>query len=191
MATYDDLVPGVAIHISPCPEKVLIDAIKSAVRDFCKRTKLWVYDCPEFESDEIQSIYELNLPLNTRVVNVWGLEGRTGEYKDKTDYFIDADGRLRFNKPIGVKKIIKPLVSLMPGLKSTEFPDYFIDYFSEHIISKAVADLQVQPFRAWSQPSAAVIHLQMYDMGIIEAKRFRDDGLNKSKARTRVRPNYL
>lgn len=191
MANYDDLVSRVAIHVSPCPEKVILDAVREVVRDFCMKTKGWVHDCPAIEVDPTQTIYDLDVPEGSATFHIWSLEGRTGQYKANDDYFINLDGKLQFNEAVRSSKTIKPLVSLIPTGKSEGFPDYIVNFFEETIVSGAVAELQQQPFRDWSQPNAVGIHLQKYEQGLAQAQRFRDEGLNKSKVRNRVKPHYI
>lgn len=190
MAGYDDLVPKVAIHVSPCPEQAIKDALRHVLRDFCKQSRGWIFDVPAFlPSDDVLS-YPLEVPENAVVVHIWGIEGRTGQYKPDTDYYITHPNQLNFNKPPSYKEV-KALVSLMPGVNSQDFPDYLMEYFEDYLIAGAVAYLQLQPFRAWSQPNAAEYHQMKYQQGIKEAQRKRDEGLNLSQARRRVRAHYI
>ncbi len=71
MANYDDLVSRVAIHVSPCPEKVILDAVREVVRDFCMKTKGWVHDCPAIEVNPTQlyKAFELILIVPSATVN--------------------------------------------------------------------------------------------------------------------------
>jgi len=191
MAEYDDLVSRVAIHVSPCPEKVILDAVRDVVRDFCIKTKGWIYDCPAINIDSTKDVYDLSVPEGSSPFYIWSLEGRTGRYNDSDDYFINLDGKLQFNGAVRYSKAIKPLVSLIPTKSASGFPDYIVNFFEETIVSGAVAELQQQPFRDWSEPNAVGIHLQKYELGLTEARRFRDEGLNKSKARSRVKAHYM
>lgn len=191
MATYEDLVPRVAIHLSNCPERVILDSIKNIVREFCRKTKGWVHDCTAIEVDPTKNTYELIVPEGSTVIHIWGLDGRTGRYEENPEYFLNMDGKLQFNEVPRHSATITPLVSLMPKLESDDFPDYLINFFSDALVSGAVANLQMQPFRDWSEPNAVGVHHERYRMGIAEAERMRDDGLNKSKVRTRVRPQYI
>lgn len=191
MAEYESLVEKVAIHVSPCPEPAILDALKNTVRDFCKKTKGWVFDVPEVLLDPDVMNYELDIPDQSTVIHVWGVYGRTGRYSETADYYLSFPNTLVFNERVPQRSSLKPLVSLMPGLASSEFPDYLAEYFSDYLVSGAVAYLQMQPFRDWSQPNAAEIHLQKYAAGIHEAERLRDQGLNLSKATGRVRPQYI
>ncbi|MDC4754128.1 hypothetical protein NQ845_17520 [Acinetobacter baumannii] len=191
MANYEDLVSCVAIHVSPCPEQAIMDALKHITRDFCKESLVWVHDCktatPAAMDD--QFILELDTPENSIIVHVWGIEGRSGNYHtNQSDYFFSLPNKLTFSKAV---KSVKPIVSLMPSQKSNEYPDFISEYFEDCIIAGAVAYLQLQPYREWSQPNAAGPHQQKYLDGIQSAIHLRDNGLNLARKRARVVPRYL
>lgn len=190
MVEYSELVQGVAIHLSQCPERVIVDALRHVVRDFCKRTKVWVYENPNIEILEGQLSYALTLPDQSAVFHVWGLNGRDGSYSQLQYVYLDS-ANLAFTKQPSTSKVFKPLLSLIPTVKSTEFPSHIHETYEEYLISGAVAYLQMQPFRDWSLPNASQIHQSKYEFGIVEANRLRDEGLGISKARGRVRPQYI
>lgn len=190
MAKHEDLVSRVAIHVSPCPEQAILDALRHTVRDFCKKTKGWVYDVPALEPNQDMLGYALSIPDESVAIHLWGIEGRKGRYQDSTDYYLSFPNQLNFNTK-APSKLIQPLISLMPTSSSNEYPDYISEYFDDVLISGAVGYLQMQPYREWSQPNAAGAHIQMYEQGIAQAKRLRDEGLNISKARGRVKPQYI
>ena len=191
MAKYEDLVSQVAIHVSPCPENAIIDALRRTVRDFCKKTKIWLHDHAEIQLTSNEKEIELALPIGTVALYVWGMDGRTGQYVQSDDYYLTSDNKIAFNKPYTTTKTLKPLLSLMPSAKGDDFSDLIYEYFQDAIIAGAVAYLQGQPFRAWSQPNAVDYHQSKYEEGKSEAVRMRDDGLNKSRTQHRVRPHYL
>lgn len=192
MARYEDLVPSVAIHVSPCPEQAIIDAVKHVVRNFCKETKGWVFDVPAIpvDANNIGLDFALDVPDSTTVIYIWGVNGRNGQYGDSDNYSFTHPNLLSFKKP-PVSMEIKPIVSLMPSRTSEEYPDYLDEYFDKVLVSGAVAYLQMQPFRAWSQPNAAGVHQQQYLEGIAVAKSMRDSGLNIAKIKRRVRAQYI
>lgn len=190
MAKYEDLVQKVAIHLSPCPEQAIIDAIRVTARDFCKETLVWVYDVPEITAVPDQLSYALDVPELSNVVRIWGVDGRTGSYTDDKTYYLTHPNIINFNdKP--KRDSLKPIVSLMPSAASDEIPDFIVEYFETHIVSGAVAHLQMQPFRDWSEPNAAQAHLFKYQVGLQDAKNMRDNGLGLSKVKGRVKPQYI
>lgn len=188
---YSELANGVAIHISNCPERVIVDAIRHVVRDFCKKTKAWIYDHVALEIEEGELVYELVLPEESAVFHLWGLDGRSGSYAVLQNVYIESPNSLVFTKQPSTSKTFKPMLSLIPSVKSTEFPSYIHEIYEEHLISGAIAYLQMQPFRDWSLPNASQVHQIKYEQGIIEAKRLRDEGLGISRSRGRVRPQYI
>lgn len=190
MAEYESLVEKVAIHVSPCPEQAIMDALKHIVRDFCQQTKSWVHDVPVIQGEVDTLSYAMQIPEQSVAIHIWGVDGRQGCYQVSTDYYLGFPNQLNFNSK-APSKPIKPLISLMPSSQSDEYPDYIAEYFADCLISGAVGYLQMQPFREWSQPNAAGAHMQMYEQGIARAKRQRDEGLNLSKATGRVRPQYI
>ncbi len=191
MVEYSELVNGVSIHVSNCPERAIVDALRHVVRDFCKRTKAWVYDNPALVIEEGKLEYALTLPTDSAVFHLWGLDGRNGSYAALQNVYLSSPDKLIFTKQPSSSKSIKPLLSLIPSVKSTEFPSHIRETYEEYLISGAVAYLQVQPFREWSLPNASQVHQNKYEQGIIEAKRLRDEGLGISRARSRVRAQYI
>ena len=190
MAKHEDLSSRVAIHVSPCPEQAIMDALKHIVRDFCQQTKSWVHDVPTIQGEVDILSYAMQIPEGSVAVHIWGIEGRQGRYELSTDYYLGFPNLINFNSK-APSKPIKPLISLMPSSSTDEYPDYLAEYFSADLVSGAVAYLQMQPFREWSQPNAAGAHQQLYEQGIAQAKRKRDEGLNISQAKRRVRPQYI
>ena len=190
MAKHEDLSSLVAIHVSPCPEQAIMDALRHVVRDFCKKTKGWIYEAPALNGEPDTSNYEMLIPEKSVAIHIWGIDGRKGQYQDSSDYYLAFPNQLNFNNKAPSKQI-QPLISLMPSSNSDEYPDYLAEYFDDHIVSGAVAYLQMQPFREWSQPNASQVHQNKYEQGIIEAKRLRDEGLGISRARSRVRAQYI
>lgn len=190
MAKYEDLVHKVAIHVSPCPENAIIDALQRTVRRFCMDTKIWVYDHKEIQLTANTSEIELVLPENTTATYVWGLNGRNGSYSQSDDYYLTFDNRIVFNKQYQTEKAVKPLLSLMPSANSDSFSDLVNEYCQDTIIAGAVAYLQEQPFREWSQPNAVAIHESIFQKGIQDAIQMRDNGLNMSRSYHRVRPSF-
>lgn len=194
MALYDDLVDAVAIHVSPCPESAIYDATRHIVRDFCKETRIWTYDCEDkritVEDDPFMS---LNIPEDSTIIHLWGINGRCGVYgEDSLNYYLSPPDKLMFNKPERmVGKRIQPLVSLMPTLSSGEYPDFILEYYSEGLISGIVSYLQMQPHREWSQPNMAAPHDSRYRAAIDEAINMRNNGLNLSKVNRRIKPTFM
>lgn len=190
MAKYEDLTSRVAIHVSPCPEQAIMDALRHIVRDFCQQTKLWIYDVPAIQGEADTVSYEMQIPEQSVAIHIWGIDGRKGNYQSSSDYYLGFPNQLNFNSK-APSKPIKPLISLMPSSQSNEYPDYIAEYFADCLVSGAVGYLQMQPFREWSQPNAAGAHMQMYEQGISQANRKRDEGLNLSRSAGRVRPQYI
>ena len=191
MAKYEDLVDQVAIHVSPCPENAIIDALRRTVRLFCTDTKLWVYDHNKVEISINQKEFELILPVDTTAFFIWGMDGRSGKYKQSDNYYLTFDNRVVFNKPYSINKELNPLLSLIPSVKSSTFSDVIFEYCQDTIIAGAVAYLQGQPYRAWSLPNAVGYHQEIYDLGVKKAIKMRDDGLNKSRTNNRVKPHFI
>lgn len=190
MALYEDLIPSVAIHLGPCPDRNIYFVLQDTIRDFCKTTRIWLHDCTPFGVTTESLSYRLTVPEESIVIHLWGLEGRKGQYQENPDYYYTHENELVFDK-LKSERTVTPLVSLMPSSQSESFPDFLREYFKEYLVSGAVARLQMQPFRDWSEPNMAAAHLQKYEQGVLEAKRMLDDGLNRSKVRNRVKAHYL
>ena len=190
MALYDELVNMVAIHVSPCPEVAIYDATRHVVREFCRESRVWVHECEALSHVDVGAKVELTIPEDSVIIYIWGINGRCGVYGDDSlNYFVMPPNFLMLNHP--QRNEVKPLVSLMPSIESTEYPDFIKEYFCEGLVSGVVSYLQMQPDRAWSQPNMAVPHQLQYEHVLNQAKQMRDNGLNISPVNRRIRPTYM
>ena len=191
MAEYQDWVDNIVIHLRDCPRSVIVDAVRQAVIEFCERSHIWVYDCPEVEvvADELR--YALELPLFTSICHVWTLKGREFVRECcKPDFRVEHPDQVVFAQPTDLKTL-RAVVAVKPRRTSQTCPDFMVDDYFEPIASGAVSYLQMQPSSPWSQPNMAVAHQQIFENGVAQAINKRNRGFHLEPVRKSTRPHYF
>ena len=193
MAAYVDWVDGVLIHVGNCPRPAVLHAIKQAVIEFCDRSRVWLFEPVGIELMVDQNRYEIeDQPTESTICHLWDA------YTERRD----CDVNIHYESPnilvVKPKKNgqfipykVAPLLSLKPRQNSLECPDFIYDDYFEVIQNGAVAYLQLQPERPWSQFNMAQFHQLEYERGIDRATQKINEGLNRPKPSYRVKANFL
>lgn len=161
-----DEVPG-------CPLPLLNKHLRSAARDFCRRSQ-WL----KATLDPITIIagittYDLlDVPQSLKVdsVDEIKISGRVlaaAEYDlsdDSTGIELAAEPAAKIRNGMVVR------VVLVPTKDCTEFPAHFLDEWSEDIAAGARGSLRRIPGRMWSMPNQSIFDSQQYENGILRAK---------------------
>lgn len=193
MAEYDQFIPGILIHVgTDCPRLVVMNTLKSTVREFCEKSGVWVYEHPDITiSDHSQLDYPLDIPSLSYVCKVWSLHGRDkiAGYYGCPAYHLNANNRLVFDNdlPNGLT-LLKPVLSLMPGQDALACPDFIYQNYYDIIVAGAVARMQLMPARAWFNPSLSMVHGQLFEAGVEKAKCDVEDGFGLARRPKRVNP---
>lgn len=194
MAEFEQFLPNVTIHISSCPRLVVLNAIKSVVREFLQRSSIWVFDCPVINVvDPTQHMYPLDVPFGTTVSKVWSVKGRdqVAKYFECPISRIDFPNKLMFEADIPTDiTSLNPVVSLSTTQDSLACPDIVYQVYHDAIVNGSVAYLQSMPGREWSQPNDANTHQRLFEQAIQQAIFDVDDGFGLARRAKRVRPYY-
>lgn len=193
MAEYDQFIPGILIHVgTDCPRLVVMNVLKSTVREFCERTRAWIIDHAAIPiTNHAQLVYPLNIPNLNYVCKIWSIHGRerVADYFECPAYHVDFNNKLVFEKELPNDLItIKPVISLMPGQDALSCPDFIYQNYYDVIVAGAVARMQVMPARQWSNPQLASLHVQTFDTGVQKARCDVEDGFALARRPKRVRP---
>lgn len=196
MAEYDQFIAGVLIHVgTDCPRLVVMNSLKSTVREFCERTGAWVIDHATITiANHTQHVYPLDIPSLNYICKVWSIHGRAkvGDYYQCPKYHTDFNNKLVFENDLPHHiQTLKPVLSLMPGQDALSCPDFIYQNYYDSIVAGAVARMQLMPARAWSDPNLAVVHRQMYEDGITKAKADVRDGFGLARRQKLIPQQYL
>ena len=195
MAAYAEWVDGVLIHTASAPRPAVLHAIKQAVIEFCDQSRAWMYEHPQIDLVDGESHYQLaDQPTESTICYVWSMRGRKGyccNERDNPRYHYESPDLIVIDDEKPLEKTITPLVSLKPRQNSLECPDFIYDHYFEAIQKGAVAYLQMQPERSWSNPNVAQIHQAEYERWIARAKDQVNQGFGKAKPKNTVKPHYF
>jgi hypothetical protein len=200
MAEYDQFLPSLIPYISNlCPRLIMLNTLKSAIRQFCQDSEVWVYDCPTIEiTDEQTTQARLEIPYQSMVCKLWTIGGRTAlhdpymSHIELPRYRLNSDNYLIFEQELKRPPIkINPIVSLATTQDSLTCPDFIFQRYHDAIISKAIVILQSMPAQEWTDPNMLQIHEPLYIQHLDKAKRDREDGFMMGRRTPRIKPKYM
>lgn len=163
MVKYEDFFPYVQPEAQGCPAPLIIDAIRSAVREFCKETWVW-QQTVDFEIEAGYREAYVFVPRNSRLVAVLYLleDGEPREIPDN----ITVKSRpypVHFEHEPEEDKAYQARVALMPSEDSTECLDWFLFDHSDAIAAGAKFRLLRQTGKPWSNPEAAMTFFREFE----------------------------
>lgn len=200
MADFSD---GVASHLVKCPRPSMMLALKASIIKFCNDSRIWVYDVPEIVVTEASGRnYVMDLPEGAVICYIHNLWGRSEPHdqwsydmysgsREPYNYHIDHPDQFVVDSKYIRNHTLDLVVSLKPKQDSLSCPDILLDNYHDAIVSGAVASLQMQPGRSWSEPNMAAQHQAMFMMGVEEAKQKLNQGFGLKQPNYRVRPNFF
>lgn len=201
MAEYDQFLPAITAFVSNrCPRLIMLNAVKSVVRQFCDDSNIWVYDCPEFIiEDQDISKFKLEIPYQSTICKLWSIHGREALhnthqlYREQPYYHLTSNSELVFeeSKLHCLPKKINCVVSLSPTQDSLTCPDFIFQRYHDAIVSAAIVRLQLMPSQEWNNPSMVEPHSQLYQQYLAQAIRDREDGFMMARQVRRVVPYYM
>lgn len=180
--TWDQFLPQVRRHVAGCPEPLMEDAVRSAVRDFCMKTQAWRANLAYVSSVANQRDYPLTPPAGTLLVapiSVYYngqsvdpatedmLDGVDGTWRYSTDksvqpshYLFMSPATISFD-PIPETVIvdaIKVRAAVMPSPTGADCDDEIYDKYVEDIGNGAAGILLAIPDKPWTNLVAAAKH---------------------------------
>lgn len=185
MRPYSDLVDQVSIHLEHCPRVAIIDSLRHVAIEFCRRTGCWV-ESLTLESPANEAVLQADLPLQSRICRTLQLSAEKDSAHAIGD--VQTDGTIVLDEPFTTDTTLYLRVSLAPSTQSLDAPEVLFEDWADAMVSGAVARLQMQPGREWSQPNMAAAHQQRFEQGIDEAKTA---SAHRSMRTGRVRPNWV
>ena len=197
MAQFDDWVDGINTYIASqagsaanVPRVIIVHAIRSAVKQFLTRSKVWVYK-PHTTINNMDDRL-LMLPRDTFICKLWQIR----ECSHLTDYmtysFPNTVHLGKLSKRDRESEHLKNIeVSLSVTQTSLECPMFVFDRYYDGILSGALANLQAMPGKAWAEPSMVAYHREIYESAITSAMSDVSAGLNRQKSANSIPANFI
>lgn len=201
MNKWEDFFPYVMPHVLGCPEPLAEQAIRTAAIEFCKKTLCYTQTMDPITSDGNSTNFDLDLPPKTEVIRLMGVSvnglGDHAIYSTEKGlqlvrlqnpgYFVFMSNDRTLNvwpEGLGTQTIVVDL-ALKPTEDSLGIDSVVISGYMRDIGRGAIADLQMLPNRAWSNPNLAAVNQAMFSKSMTTTASVISRGRSASKA-----PNF-
>lgn len=209
MATYNQLMSEIKPYATDAVNPEIIDCIKRAVIDFCRRSRIWK-ETINVKIKENKYLYTFN-ENGARVEQVLSGVIKTSKIEEpmnlKPDSLLSTISSRRFlrgynysqpssgNKvriyPIPDSSHLSPNVDfycvLAPTRQSNSYPDFILEEWYEALITGSVYNLLRIPNKPWTDYNLSIHHNKQFLSFITEAKQESVTD-NWSEVRARPRP---
>lgn len=193
MSQYEDFTPSLSIHVTQCPRIVMINAIKTMVRQFLEQSNVWVYEVMPVQVDSEITQAFLQIPQFSYIHKVWSLYGQNGvlSYRhDKPKHHITQDNQIVIDESIP-STTLNLIVSLSLNQNALSCPDFIFEKYLDVIVHGSAHYLMMMANQQWTNPDLAQYHYQQFMAGIEKAKSNVEKGFGLAHTVRRVRPQYL
>ena len=189
----EDFFPYVLVDVLGCPDPSLRIAIVSAAAEFCRETLAWTEVQDPILLENGVSSYEMDTPLQAYASTVrsayvgarpltpitpdvlrtampdWATAQSTEPvYFNQT---VERGFITVYPTPYAVTtQALSVTAAFVPTIAATSLPDFLGQRHVDVIASGAKARLMMTPLTAWSNPSLAAYHRQLFDAGVIDAR---------------------
>lgn len=173
--TLNDLLRYALPDLPGCPEFVVLDALRDAARDFCKRSR-FVRHATDATASPGGLVLSAPIPPEQEVCGV--IEGDC--------LLLNAYGALLLDT--GKTQQLAAVLALRPTKAANSLDDRLYDY-RRAIASGAVQILATSAGKDWSNPDLARYHGGLFDDAVVTANR---NGINPGGNRPRrTRASFL
>lgn len=200
---YDEVLP----HLSGVGKPLVLNAIKSAVIEFCERSRVWVEATDAITVTDSDEAYEIPVPRNTasvRVERVW-FDGKELDVvnEDQLSTHYRRDWRLvvgtpkfltqlqpdcfyMIPRPVETRAdVVRMMVSLKPGRTAASAPAFLHERYMDAVTHGAMARLHRMPGKPWTSIELAIAHSAEFDAACAAAN------VEANKAFGRARPRAV
>lgn len=198
-------LPEVAIDVPGCPQPVAVNAIKNAVRDFLRRTRLQVVELPAADIVADTGLYELTAPAGHELVGVESVAvaaafitpltkqqalaryGATWKTETGTvaHYVNEVPNELRLVRVPSADDVggLVIEVSVVPDVAGTGPEAWVASKYLETIAAGAKYRLQMMAGVDWSNPQAAELARRVFETGVASGASDKSAGTGKDTTR--------
>lgn len=212
--SYEDFLPYILPDTPGCPEVVAVQAIRSAVIDFCEQSLILQRDHDPIKAVADQSEYEFEPPKNylvTKLMRGWFLKDPLSVVSpdmvtDPTVYnatfpepnvptgkprsIVQKDERTFALSPVPDETIANAItlrVALKPTRASSACDDVLFEDYAEFIAHGAKARLCMTPGKSYTNPDIAALGNLMFRQGINRALQRAVRGHSRSDLSVKMR----
>ena len=186
LVTLDSIIEYVMPEVVGCPRDLIIREIKEAAISFCEATGLWRYDLYPLNILPGVSVYEIDIPSESKIVDIRSLniggrpiDPQTAEWLDKNSdrwrtqegsanyYVVESPGEIRLSLvPMAeADEIMTGVVTLKPKRVDPKIPQFIIDDWMNTIAAGAKSRLMLIPNKKWSNPQDGILQADNNDIG--------------------------
>lgn len=197
----DTFLPMVRGRLGGCPESIMLDGIRDACIEFCRRTKLLVEDV-DLDVVAGERTVELIPDEGTAwdVLKVWRSSGEVLTASNRQDvadmgydiqigtprwYYLEGDGLLVLGAYPDTNETLKARVTLAPKSTATRVPEVLWTDYREPICAGARAWVR-RHYGAWAERQAENDDREMFDSGVSQASYSRAQGGARTPLHTRA-----
>jgi len=208
LIAYSTLFPQVLPSVVGCSPAMAMDAIRSGVIEFCKRSWAYTFDHAPISAVADQAKYAFVPPPGTVVVQIlqaWfngepidpvtqdALHERFRNWPVETtaepDSYLqrDEENVILVPKPdANVADALTMTVSLAPARASTTFESRFYEYHQDALVHAALARLFDIKDKPWSDTKKALEHMVIFQELAAEHRFQVQKGIVRSRRRSRA-----
>jgi hypothetical protein len=174
-------------HVPQCPEFSAEVQVLEAARDFCRRSRIWRQENTLLVTTVAdQAEYDLDLPDAAELASLasaWvgdqeadiELPGEGDDIEPGTSGtewkvgVVDHDTIRLTPAPDTAGIVVSGTAIFAPAEDATTVPDFLYRRWKRAIVHGAIAALQSEAGKPWSNPGAVLFHQGKFDDGILEA----------------------
>lgn len=203
MAKWDYWYPQVLVHVPGAPNPLIAGALRTAARDFFRRTRAWVeWLDPVRTGGGVTAEYDFDLPIEselfaleqaTRGGRPYPVQSFRQRQSDPTQFSADQDLGLLSrdlqtfmlvgNMP--TDETVQVQVVLIPSAAATGIPDRLASRHLEALAEGAKAQLMLTPDTLFFNPDLAAVANGKFEQAISEASVQAYRGHTKNIPRAR------
>lgn len=208
MRDFYELAPHVMPWAPTCPEPLMIQYLREAAIEFCRRTRSWrteeIYKLTAPEQD-IQLVtccdsivHEIErVRYREDSASIWQPPLKPITFEEADDWQGGEATPVYFTQRIANTLRVVPFTTgeikvtmfLKPDQQAQTIPDYIAEQYPQVIAAGALAKLLMLPGYDFAEPNQAMMYQAMFDEAC--DRHFRDNTRGQQRARTRTTPRFL
>lgn len=184
------------VQLPRCPQNIVLQALRRALRQFCMDTEVWRDELTQFASVADQADYDLTPEEDDVSIHRVILVELDEEELSEAYWSYAPDGTLTIDPKPTTAGTLDVSVVYMPLLDCAEAADWLVSRWGEAIAAKAAGDLKIDPQSAtdpvpWHDPTGAALMFSRYNDGVADAKKSLLVGGRSGEVAVTLSPFYL
>lgn len=168
----EQFYPDLRADVPGCPEPTLRRELINALGEFCSRSWCWWSWLDDFELDRGEVEYTVVPPPDSAIVGIVSIDypggGAFSGYRFRPPY-------LRLDREPTQSQLLNICLALKPVQSAIAVEDFFFTDWREPICAGAKWRLLTIPSKPWTNLNTATVHNQLFNQGIVDATRRRNN----------------